>query len=176
MFRWLDLIHQGTCDSDLSMDAAVLARRMLLGMVIFQAKWRNHVNKFQPYANLRREVQDGPGTNRIQSVPSKRIMLGSSCQGSNPTWLFATQKRTLQNMLRALWLKKSRVMEIIPLYPVKKQTTIQMFFHSNTFSFSFSTWRYVNSRASHFSAGLSQRSHWTMRDHGWKWVQGLNRT
>ena len=31
-------------------------------------------------------------------------------------------------MLRALWLKKSRVMEIIPLYPVKKQTTIQMFF------------------------------------------------
>ena len=66
MFRWLDLIHQGTCDSDLSMDAAVLARRMLLGMVIFQAKWRNHVNKFQPYANLRREVQDGPGTNRIQ--------------------------------------------------------------------------------------------------------------
>ena len=79
-------------------------------------------------------------------------------------------------MLRALWLKNLESWKSFHYILLKKQTTIQMFFHSSTFSFSFSTWRYVNSRASHFSAGLSQRSHWTMRDHGWKWVQGLNRT
>ena len=53
-------------------------------------------------------IFEGPSTISYLAEPS-RNMLGSSCQGCNPTWLFATQTCTLQNMLRALLLQISRV-------------------------------------------------------------------